>query len=277
MQQNPFSLYDFLGHLIPGVFFIFVVTFVFKIEYSSYFDILKFDTTTTLYNTILIVVFVVCAYIVGQFLSFISSRTIETYSNFKYRYPSVFLLSLKWDDKNEHSLGLKTIRLIIRIIIFHVYIVDKFISYFFGFIGLIDKPLDKSMKRTVVQKINKLFDKLNLDKDIRINNKTNVTVDFNRIVMHYVFEYSQKHQSKLNNYVALYGFHRSMSLIFNISAWFFFIFIFTNLNIENIQFYLIAYVSCIAISYLFFISFMKFYRRFTLESFMVLVIDKGIE
>ena len=55
------------------------------------------------------------------------------------------------------------------------------------------------------------------------------TLDIHRIVMHFVYEHCQQHIAKYDNYVALYGFLRSITLIFNLS----FLYFYNSSNIEN--------------------------------------------
>lgn len=81
---------------------------------------------------------------------------------------------------------------------------------------------------------------------------------------------------KMDNYVALYGFLRSITFISDCATlWITVKYLIPTINISaNLNFHLILiWLSCILVTNIFFMAFIKFYRRFTLESFMCLVID----
>jgi hypothetical protein len=101
--------------------------------------------------------------------------------------------------------------------------------------------------------------------------------DFHRIVYHYVYEHQNHHPAKLDNYVALYGFLRAITLISNCAFMVLLVKALKSITFEDgyvfdlqITIYLIA---LFLITYVFFLAFIKFYRRFTLESYMSLVTD----
>ena len=70
------------------------------------------------------------------------------------------------------------------------------------------RPLDEDVIKSIKDKINKLCSNLKLDK-IEVNSE----VDFHRIIMHYVYLNIPNCQRKTDNYVAIYGFLRAMTLI----------------------------------------------------------------
>ncbi len=90
--------------------------------------------------------------------------------------------------------------------------------------------------------------------------------------------YYPAHVRKYDNYVALYGFLRSISLLSN------FIFIYLLIaELKTIKFD--AEVDWAAIwalpvlflaTYLYYLGFIKFYRRYTLENFMCIVADERL-
>src|SRR5690606_8103257 len=100
--------------------------------------------------------------------------------------------------------------------------------------------------------------------------------DFHRIFTHYAYEYSHNHQSKLNNYVALYGFLRSLSAISNLLFWLMLYHFYKSemFSVESsyTHFGMLCVVSLV--SYIFFMAFMKFYRRYSLEGLMIIAIEK---
>jgi len=260
--------------LYIGISLLIILNYYFTINYEA---ILNLPNASKVFNnlTIHIIFFTVVAYIVGQLISFVSSRTVETYSNFKYRYPSTYLLNLQRNDGKEKGNVLKTVRFLIQIVIIFIVFFDRCI--FCKLTMYVAKPLDGIMQKIIIEKLNGFFKKIKYNDYIIIgDDNEQPECDFHRILMHYVYEHTLHHRGKIDNYVALYGFHRSMAFIFNLTAWIALgKFIFSCFFIFNLSFLWIAFGAAF-ISYLFFVSYMKFYRRFTLESYMLLMIDENI-
>lgn len=83
---------------------------------------------------------------------------------------------------------------------------------------------------------------------------------------------------KYDNYVALYGFLRSLSLL--CSSIFIFLLV---VEIRTIIFgceidwaAIAVLIVTFCITYLFYLGFIKFYRRYTLENFMSIVADENL-
>ena len=95
IKQNPFSIYDFLGYLVPGSIFIYAFVIIDYIKKNGAFSIqecTKYIGDVSLDNIFL---FVIVAYILGHILSFVSSSSVELYANWRYFYPSKYLLDIK--------------------------------------------------------------------------------------------------------------------------------------------------------------------------------------
>lgn len=105
------------------------------------------------------------------------------------------------------------------------------------------------------------------------------TIDFNRIVHHYAFENSQQHQFRTVNYVALYGFLRNLVLTFVLTFWYYFIKSLETIDFEsNLNFdIVIVNILIMCFSFVAFMAYMKFYRRYTLEGLMLIVVDKKVK
>lgn len=212
-------------------------------------------------------------------LSFISSITIEKYANWRYNYPSKYLLKIKekgyWKSaKNWKGYFWRTSLLII---LFPCIVFDFIFGQLLNFKSFYRKEVDILLRKLIVLKINKLFKKIGFDEIEnykQFNNGKGNAHDFHRIVTHYAYEHSKHHQSKMSNYVALYGFLRTLSLIFNFLALYLIIKVVTyfTFNLENI----LTIVVLSSISYISFMAFMKFYRRYTLEGFMIITIDNEL-
>jgi len=294
MKQNPFSLYDVLGYIIPGIFvFITIeITFFFKFETVTNCDIknIYIDEFPRLINRIdsigvnSIILLLISSYIVGHLFSYGSSITIEKYLNWNYGYPSKYLLNIQ--DSMECSKDCscskkrkcsankyfrKDDKLHIRIwkiLLFILLLPTTLLDIILNFCGLRDfyaKPLDSTLISIIKTKTNILLKKLGEKEDDNQNS------DFFRLIQHYTFENCKQHHSKFTNYVALYGFLRTITLIFNLLTWYFLIHTLGFSKFCTYKYFVLF--ALIISSYIFFMSFIKFYRRYTLEGLMVLAVD----
>jgi hypothetical protein len=274
MKDNPFSLYDFLGYFIPGIFTIYIYQVIISIKENSVSTFEKIISELPNYSNESIAFIILMSYLIGHILSFSSSITIEKYSIWKYGYPSRYLLTMpfpKFFDhyKSFHGIIWGTIMLMI---IFPLAITDYILSNLLGFKFLFVKSLDKNLIKVIIFKINKVLDNLGINKSNGFSNGEGNFSDFNRIIHHYVFENSKNHQKKLTNYVALYGFLRTFTLIFVLVFWYI---IYHFLLYGEFTGKIIILLLCVLfLSFIFFMSFMKFYRKYTLEGLMIIAIEK---
>jgi hypothetical protein len=274
MKQNPFSLYDFLGYFIPGSLVLYLYLIIDQLKKTKTFDITNALTVANNPNMETVLLFIIISYVFGHFLSYISSITIEQYANWKYDYPSKYLLGLSdrhfW--KGLHSFHCYFWRIVLIIFLAPMVILDFVLGRKFGFKKFYHKRLDNDLIRLIVLKMNDLVDKLGINEKNGFNTGAGNNQDFYRIVHHYVYENSKNHQSKLNNYVALYGFLRTLTLLLTILFWYivFHIGLYSDFNLASI----ILLIVLSLVIYVFFMGFMKFYRRYTLEGLMILAISK---
>lgn len=282
-KQNPFSLYDFLGYLIPGGLLIYAFLAIRFINESKEFNIDLFIENFTNVNFEGVFVFIIIAYSLGHILSFISSITIELYANLKYSYPSKYLLGYEnksfWIKFTRKNWKQNFWRGMLLVILLPVVTLDFILGQIFGFRYFYQKPLDKFLRESINHKVAILINQLGLA-DEEITKDFNPKVDdFHRIVSHYTFENAKQHQFRMVNYVALYGFLRNLSLIFNIVSWYYIIQLLREAKFElELSFdKIFILIVIISIAYISFMAFMKFYRRYTLEGFMVLVVDENIK
>ncbi len=274
MKQNPFSLYDFLGYFIPGALVLYLYLIIDQLKKGNALDFTNIVVGVDNPNFETALLFVIISYVIGHFLSYISSITIEQYANWKYDYPSKYLLGLSdrhfW--RGLHSFHCYFWRIVLIIFLFPMVILDFVLGREFGFKNFYHKRLDNDLIRLIILKMNNLVDKLGINEDNGFNNGEGNNQDFYRIVHHYVYENSKNHQSKLNNYVALYGFLRTLTLLLTILFWYI-IFHFGLYSDFNITAIILLTILSLVI-YVFFMGFMKFYRRYTLEGLMILAISK---
>ena len=251
-----------------------------SIPIDSYFRIKEFATAIEenkvlpwLENTVLVVVM---AYIAGHITAYLSSRTIEYFSNAVLGYPSYYLLH---DDKryniiSEFFQGAKEwdickifYRIVVLVSLFPiaVFMISKALRKF------ISRPLDDYVINSIQTKLRELSVTLNLNVP-DVNSKA----DYHRIVMHYVYLNIPQSQRKADNYVAIYGFLRALTLI----ACLFFDYLLvsqalsinlhSSVNWQALGMLLIVFL----LTNILYMGFVKFYRRFTLENYMALLTEK---
>lgn len=272
-KPNPFGIYDFLGYFIPGAFaiysFIFIEYYISQgnIDYAGIKDLLNFQSAE------LYIPFILFSYILGHFLSFLSSISIEKYSIWKYSYPSKYLLKIKhdgfWGAKKKKTQ--KLWRIVIVIFIFPIFLFDLTIASIFKLKRIYTRELDEFLTQLIKEEKDSLISTFG----INLGEYENIQdIDFYRVISHYTYEYSSKHQSRLYNYVALYGFARTISLVIILTIWTVIVLNFASHGFGSVNVYLlIAILSFLA--YVFFMIFMKFYRRYTLEGYMIMLVLKG--
>lgn len=101
--------------------------------------------------------------------------------------------------------------------------------------------------------------------------------DYHRIVMHYVYLNIPNSQRKADNYVAIYGFLRTHTLItclfFDYLFWtqVFTISLSLPIHWEAVWLLLLVFF----MTNILYMGFVKFYRRFTLENYMALLTEKN--
>ena len=288
MTKNPFSFYDFLGYLFPGLATLMLTAFVvylykangLNVYIDNYIQIKEFADALEgklglnwWESTVLVVVL---AYITGHIVAYLSSVTIEYFANTTMGYPSYYLLhkgeycgvlSAFFQGKN----GWTAWKILYRIWVFFVLLPIIVFTIPKTLRSFISRPLDRYVINSIQAKLMELSKTLNLNIP-DVNSKA----DYHRIVMHYVYLNIPQSQRKTDNYVAIYGFLRAMALI----ACLFFdyllitqaltIDLFTPINWDAVKMLLIVFF----LTNILFMGFVKFYRRFTLENYMALLTEK---
>lgn len=289
IKQNPFSFYDFLGYFIPGAITLLLILVFFNLEYiHDYNSFINVLTKNEEFQIDKFTIFIIVSYSLGHFINYLSSFTIEKYTNWRYDYPSKYLL--KFSENNKYFIkDIKTMnkfyRCVLAFLILPVSCCDYLLGEKFGFKSFYTNPVKGILLETIKQKSVILLNKLRYNK---IDDLSDVKDDdFHRILSHYVFENTKNHSSKLSNYVALYGFLRCMCLITVISFWIYVYYLFINLksyfvkmgeisflDIDIYKIFILFVISCVC--YIYFMAFIKFYRRYTLETYMIIAIDKDL-
>lgn len=270
LKQNPFSFYDFLGYLTPGSIFLYgsIAGYAhINSDQSPYDFIVK---NLSFEKAEIYIPFVFIAYIVGHILSFLSSVLVERYSIWSDGYPSKYLLGISpegYFKVGSHKLLRIPIRAIVGLLLLPISLFDLIIGHGAKFRELYAKPLDRLLKSIIWKKLIALMIEhggLKVPpKDVTPSNS-----DFFRYAYHYVVENAPNHLPKMQNYVALYGFLRTLTLLSVILFWGI---VWHICNGQFLPFQAILWtVFSSLISYILYMSFVKFYRRFSLEALMAL-------
>ncbi|WP_337922301.1 hypothetical protein [Vibrio cholerae] len=267
MNQNPFSFYDFLGYMLPGALLLYIVTFVFGVD-DMVIELSLDDASNSTANQLLsFIPAVIFSYLLGHVLALGSSALIEAFSHYSNGYPSEFLFDVKpkaylSSDKWMGQLG----RIILWGLILPISIF-KFVLKDFSDIKMFNqaKPLPDPLR---VAAFNKCLDILNEQIKVdtsEMNLTKGIDGDYFRLLYHFVFENSERHAGKLQNYVALYGLTRNVSFVFIVLFWWA-LYSYISPTQSNIE---LAHIFSFAtLAYIFYIGFIKFYRRYTLEAVM---------
>tara|TARA_R110001632_G_scaffold28927_2_gene77027 strand:- start:50235 stop:51077 length:843 start_codon:yes stop_codon:yes gene_type:complete len=279
IKQNPFSVYDFLGYLIPGSLFIYCFLIIDYLKKNNNYEIKNILSEINSVGYENIFFFIIISYSLGHILSFSSSVTVEKYANWKYDFPSKYLLNFEYKGYWNKKLKLKSImwRFFLLPILFPCAFLDYLIGNLFGFKKFYTSSVDVFLEKVIKYKVDKLLDKLKLGEinDIKeFKDGKAKKYDFHRLITHYAYENSKNHQGKMSNYVALYGFLRNLCFIFNFLTIYFFLRVCLFLKFDLVN--TITLIILSILTYISFMAFMKFYRRYTLEGFMVIAIDKNL-
>lgn len=294
MMKNPFSIFDFFGYVFPGAFTLMAVFYFAKMLPLDFVEPMPLEEVITTIKGWLQVsepvvscsVFLILSYIVGHLIAYISSITVELFVIWWYGFPSEFLMTdeggvwhffhdgmAMWRNKNAHYkikiFRTYTLRCIVSLLLLPIFVPTLAVKLL-GCDSFLVKRLDVYLRDIILNKRKKLCEHLQLPSPTHYDK-----VDYHRVIYHYVYENSDSHRQKMDNYVALYDFLRSMTLIFVCI----FMFVVGSAFFADTKmgaYYGWSVIGLLIVTYLFYMSFFKFYRRFTLEALMCLVSDSEL-
>lgn len=294
MEQNPFSLYDFMGYLFPGCLVLIIFSYFQILEDFDIHEILNVENVEKLITycdnlkTPSCLIIIVVGYTIGHIVAYLSSIFVETIFTIRvFGYPSSYLLEkyrnfsykkdyFEIDKLNCNNPCHRQIKILIKafirllaLLILSPVFVGLYLGKLFELNSFIVRPLDKYLQNTLKEKQYRLAEKLKIS-----HPDVNLECDYHRILMHYVYINIPRSQAKTNNYLALYGFLRSLTLIacvtFNI------LFFISVKSIDISASIDIKIISCCAflfiVAFFLYLAFLKFYRRFTLENMMCMLV-----
>ena len=234
---------------------------------------------------VVLIILIIVAYIAGHIVSYLSSITIKKFAIWCYRNPSQYLLAgnntiVKGcyfvNDtysvlSNEDFCTFKILYRILMAIFLIPITLYTFIVNCLGFYKYFIRPLDDIYIKTFNNKKEILEKKLFIVKE---SDSENRDYDFRSLIKYYEYNKQTVYRDKLNYFLASYGFLRSISFVFIILFWScFYLYFFAGWRCEFICSEILVFVLIPFISYVCFVAYLKFYRRYTVEVFMLLVSD----
>ncbi len=272
MKQNPFSLYDFLGYLVPGAVFLLGIVLLRRIGQGPETWTAFLTPINTLGRVELFIPLIILAYITGHVLSYMSSITVEKYSIWTLGYPSQYLLGRKaapfWSPP-ETVRPRRAVRFLVGTLLAPLSLLEM-LTHWLGFRPLYAKPLDKFLITCIMTHVN-MFGRSRYGHIQVPETSPDGDHDYFRVVYHYAVENAQAHVPKMQNYVALYGFARTITLEAVVFVWLALVFLVTGRYASSM---FVVTAGGLALGSLFFyFDFNKFYRKFTLEAFMALLVS----
>lgn len=212
LKQNPFSLYDFLGYLTPGAIFIYGAMVILAHAGALAGDVIE---ALSFEKRQMYVPFVLTSYTVGHLLSFISSVFIEKYTVWIVGYPSKYLLGFK---PSKYFSGNCLIRSIVGLFLLPISLTEYLLNLTVNYRSTYAQSLDILLITIIKVKMHSLFEEksglTNPPNDAPMSN-----TDFFRFAYHFAVETAPNHYPKMQNYLAIYGFLRTMTLISVLFFW----------------------------------------------------------
>ncbi|QKJ72680.1 hypothetical protein HRH33_08850 [Pseudomonas rhodesiae] len=271
VKQNPFSFYDFLGYFVPGSLFVYLLISVGSHTTIRESTLIKFINLSDLKGIELYTPLILLAYISGHLINFLSAITVEKHLNWMYGFPSKTLLGFYQNNyftTGNESIKKNIIRSIIALLLIPISAIDFFFNYVLGIKNLLNKELDPLMKEITKQKIALIMSNSSGLKSPPTEPITET--NYFLFIYHYALENSKNHAPKMQNYVALFGLMRTLTLylviLFWVAAWH------LSYSQAEPQSIIITLITLSTLSYIFYLSFIKFYRRFTLEALMAAIV-----
>tara|TARA_R110000765_G_scaffold200714_2_gene306226 strand:+ start:1926 stop:2759 length:834 start_codon:yes stop_codon:yes gene_type:complete len=267
VKQNPFSFYDFLGYMIPGAVLLYILTFVFGVDNLVAVLSLGESKNSTSSQLLSFIPAVIGSYLLGHALAIGSSAIIEAFTNYSNGYPSEFLFDVEpkpylSSDSFRGNLGRGVLWvLILPISLLKTILKDRCNIKMFNQAKSLPKPL----RDATFDKCTRIL-KNNIGVDTSsMNIEKGIDGDYLRLLYHFIFENSERHSVKLQNYVALYGLTRNVSFVFILLFWSAF---YSCVFVEGSTIGWSHVFAFGGLAYIFYIGFVKFYRRYSLEAVM---------
>jgi hypothetical protein len=271
-KQNPFSLYDFLGYLFPGALVLYSALAAYGELWSGDGGLGAIRKYLSFKDPELYVPALLTSYVLGHCLSFLSSITIEKYAQWTLGGPPqnrlLYLEDPGYLGGKDTSGVIKVARIGTVILVLPLFLLESA----FGAMGMRQvyaRALDPLL-REIVQR--KLLGLIRTVGGVKNPTQFGTAVDhgYFEFAYHYAIEKADKHIQKIHNYVALYGFLRTMTLILTFGVWL----ALTSVALSTaptVAEYLRVFVLIVA-SYVMYVAYLKFYYRYAQEVLMAFIV-----
>ena len=91
-EKNPFSIFDFLGYVFPGLVAMYFSLLFYNYDFSKSLFINSIQLYQN-YNITTLGFLIISSYVIGHIIAYLSSITVEKFSVWCYGYPSDFLIT----------------------------------------------------------------------------------------------------------------------------------------------------------------------------------------
>jgi hypothetical protein len=216
---------------------------------------------------VLPIIFIVFSYIIGFASALISSFVVERYLILRKGYPSKYRIG-HLDNKFFMNFdGRKRLNWLTIIVIIPVFLLDVFFSYLLKMDEFYYKKYAEDELAIAKSSITQTLKKIHPSFETHIN-LDSTQFNWFKYVYHYIYENDTRHSTKIQNYVALYGFSRTIAMSFLVLFWINLLgwaFVWVQYDVETLAIHAAIFST---LAYIFFISFAKFFRRYTDEVLM---------
>ena len=268
-----FSAYDFLGYLMPGALLILLMdaSFAYHMQPASfsYAAILERYSSKEIG---LIFPFIIVAYIVGHIISFLSAISVERYAIWVYGHPSKYLLNIKaggfWGVAGSNRPASLVLRMLMAAFLLPITCLEFTFGYCLRLRENYVAPFDSLLREAIWTALNRLVRSCGVKNPA--SHGSAAEHDFAKLAMHHALEVAPNHVFTLRNYVALYGFIRTVCFVM--------ILIFWSLALHGYHMgwggrlwvYTLGPVGVLC--FVVFLSFMKFFQRYYEEALFAVTI-----
>jgi hypothetical protein len=220
-KTPPLSAYDFLGYLVPGLAFfaLFDLTIAFHMQKMP----IGYEEVCLRYSAIkwqAAIPLLLVSYYVGHMVSFLSSMTIERYARWRYGHPMNFLLDKAGSYPRFFGTGgtcpiwSKLFRFLTAVTIWQLWFWES-VLLSSGILRNYVRSMGPQLVATVEEALKWLREKAG----ITVDPSPDYPAEFESLAINYTLEWAPAHVYSLRNYVVLYGFIRSMTLIVVFATW----------------------------------------------------------
>jgi len=267
------TAYDLLGYTVPGLglIAIFDISFVYhKSAAPLNYDLILSRYFQLDFSTLIPVL--LASYLIGHVISFISSILIEKHVTWLRGVPTNFLLKHGKTPKYFKTSGeapclSKCFRFLTALLILPISLIDLIITKLIPISKNYFKPLDNILIEASASAHSNILKKLNIDISKKYGKELS-NFDVHKLTIHCSLETAPQHINSIRNYVVLYGFMRSVTLLMILIFW---VSLF-HLN-GNYHWWvcLLSSIILAGICFLFYAAYLKFYIRYHTEGIMALI------